>query len=411
MENYEDIRLWSLRFQLLRPMETLPVPYEVVLEKQVSPTYHIEGHGRSPDHTQIVCTISGEGAFRLKEKVYKLTPGMAFMSQLGNPDTAYYYPGHAAEPWIFLWISFEGARAVEIIREMNERYGYVFQLPLDSGFVKHLESYRSPRGTLRFVTPTEGAKIVHDALASLGDTIEQPEMLSRRSKLVRGAQELITTHLDRSLDLEAVAHTLQVGRRLPHIPVVRTFAKRRFQLLRLLPQIGRGRSVEDLHLIRQVDGGFVAAVVEVEPAGKLLPGVKGQQIQFQQQLRGAVLYYPEEVHQLTLDVVVHLELAGFLAQQHSAAAAKDFNVAPEFLWEHRQDDRQQVRLVADAGYWGSDRLSHAPIQIETAGTVPGVRLLYRPLGLIFFLSLEHLSLQLRRFFIDITSLQGLQIFV
>ena len=40
--NYEDIRLWSVRFQLLRPMETLPVPYEVVLEKQVSPAYHLE---------------------------------------------------------------------------------------------------------------------------------------------------------------------------------------------------------------------------------------------------------------------------------------------------------------------------------------------------------------------------------
>ena len=212
MENYDDIRLWSLRFQLLRPMETLPVPYEVVLEKQISPAYHLEGRGRPADHTQIVCTISGEGAFRLKEKVYKLTPGMTFMSQLGDPDTAYYYPGHATEPWIFLWISFDGFRAVEIIREMNERYGYVFQLPLDSGFVKHLETYKSPRGTLRFVTPTEGAKIVHDALASLGDTIERPEMLSRRSKLVRAAQELITTHLDRSLDLEAVAHTLQVSR-------------------------------------------------------------------------------------------------------------------------------------------------------------------------------------------------------
>ena len=91
--NYEDIRLWSVRFQLLRPMETLPVPYEVVLEKQVSPTYHLEGRGRPQDHAQIVCTISGEGAFRHKEKVYKLTPGMAFMAQLGDPDTAYYYPG------------------------------------------------------------------------------------------------------------------------------------------------------------------------------------------------------------------------------------------------------------------------------------------------------------------------------
>ena len=212
MGNYENIRLWSLRFQLLLPMETLPVPYEVVLEKQISPAYHLEGRGRPLDHAQIVCTISGEGAFRLREKVYKLTPGMTFMAQLGDPDTAYYYPGHATEPWIFLWISFDGFRAVEIIREMNKRYGYVFRLPLDSGFVKHLESYKSPRGTLRFVTPTGGAKIVHDALASLGDTIEQPEMLSRRSKLIRAAQELITTHLDRSLDLEAVAHTLQVSR-------------------------------------------------------------------------------------------------------------------------------------------------------------------------------------------------------
>ena len=118
-----------------------------------------------------------------------------------------------------------------------------------------------------------------------------------------------------------------------------------------------------------------------------------------------------EIHQLAFDVVVHLELAGFLAQKHSAAAAEDFDVAPEFLWEHGQDDRQQVRLVADAGYWGSDRLSHAPIQIDTAGTVPGVRLLYRPFGLFSFLFWEHLSLNLRRFFIDITSLQGLQIFV
>lgn len=210
--NYEDIRLWSVRFQLLRPMETLPVPYEVVLEKQVSPAYHLEGRGRPLDHAQIVCTISGEGAFRYKEKVYKLTPGMAFMSQLGDPDTAYYYPGHATEPWIFLWISFDGFRAVEIIREMNERYGYVFRLPLDTGFVKHLETYRSQRGTIRFVTPTEGAKIVHDALASLGDTIERPEMLSRRSELVRAAQELITTHLDRSLDLEAIAGELHVSR-------------------------------------------------------------------------------------------------------------------------------------------------------------------------------------------------------
>lgn len=221
MEKYEDIRLWQVRFQLLRPMESLPIPYEIVLEKQVSPMYHLEGRGRPQDHTQIVCTVSGEGAFRLKDRVHRLTPGVAFMSQLGDPDTAYYYPGHASEPWIFLWISFDGKRAVEIVRELNQRYGYVFRLPLDTGFVKHLESYRTQRGMMRFVTPTEGAKIVHDALASLGDTIERPAMLSPQSELVRAAQELITTHLDRSLDLEAIAAELHVSRE--HLS--RVFAK------------------------------------------------------------------------------------------------------------------------------------------------------------------------------------------
>ena len=92
--------------------------------------------------------------------------------------------------------------------------------------------------------------------------------------------------------------------------------------------VGKG---EDLHLFRQMNGGFIAAVVEVEPAGKLLPGIQGQQVQFQQQLRRAVLHHPEEIHQLALDVVVHLELAWLFAQQHSAAAAEDFDVAPEFL--------------------------------------------------------------------------------
>lgn len=127
-------------------METLPVPYEVVLEKQVSPAYHLEGRGRPLDHAQIVCTISGEGAFRYKEKVYKLTPGMAFMSQLGDPDTAYYYPGHATEPWIFLWISFDGFRVVEIIREMNERYGYVFRLPARHRFREASGNIPEPAG-------------------------------------------------------------------------------------------------------------------------------------------------------------------------------------------------------------------------------------------------------------------------
>ena len=69
----------------------------------------------------------------------------------------------------------------------------------------------------------------------------------------------------------AVAHTHQVSSRLPDIPVVRSLPQRCFQLLCFFHQRGRCRSVDDLQLIRQMNGGFIAAIVEVEPAGKLLP--------------------------------------------------------------------------------------------------------------------------------------------
>ena len=200
----------------------------------------------------------------------------------------------------------------------------------------------------------------------------------------------------------AVAHAHQVSRRLLDIPVVRALPEGCFQLLCFFRQRRRCRSVDDLQLIRQMDGGFIAAVVEVEPAGKLLAGIQRQQVQFQQQLCRTVLHYPEEIHQFPLDVVVDLKFAGFLPQQHSPAAAEDFNIASEFPWEHGQDNRQQVCLVSNAGYGCSDRLSHAPFIIEQAGTVPAVRLPYRPLSLHFFLYSGHLSLNLRRSFIFIT---------
>ena len=69
----------------------------------------------------------------------------------------------------------------------------------------------------------------------------------------------------------AVAHTHQVSSRLPDIPVVRAPPERCFQLLCFFHQRGWCRSVDDLQLIRQMDVGFISAVVEVEPAGKLLP--------------------------------------------------------------------------------------------------------------------------------------------
>lgn len=206
------MRIWQTRFQVIKALDSLPIPSEIVLEIQESPEYHIEEHHRKSGSAQIVCTLEGEGAFRYRGNVHKLTPGTAFMECVGNNDIAYYYPSYAKKPWVFLWISFWGPQAVNIVSEMNERYGFVFELPLETGFVKHLESYKSQRDTIQILSPTAGAKIVHDALAALGETLEGKLSSSPQAKLTRSAQELITGNLDRTLDIALIAEKLHVTR-------------------------------------------------------------------------------------------------------------------------------------------------------------------------------------------------------
>ena len=71
------------------------------------------------------------------------------------------------------------------------------------------------------------------------------------------------------------------------------------------------------------------------------------------------------------------------------------------------DDIVVPNQDTDAGDWGSDRQFHAPFIMETAGTVPVVRIPYRPLGFvpaIFTTEMERrLSLNARGFFNIITS--------
>ena len=81
------MRLWQVRFQILKPIESLPIPDEIVLEVQNSPSYHLEGGKRRVDEgcAQIVTTVSGEGAFRCRNKITRLLPGKTFMARLCDP--------------------------------------------------------------------------------------------------------------------------------------------------------------------------------------------------------------------------------------------------------------------------------------------------------------------------------------
>ena len=212
MERFNNVRIWEVRFQTTRTLETFPMPHEIVLEKQTSLRYHHEGSGRPENFTQIVCTLEGEGAFRYGNTVYPLPPGKGFMCTLGDPESAYFYPGHARKPWIFLWMDFSGSTAVRMIEELSMQYGHVFDIPPDSGLIRYLKSFRNQRRSIRFVSPTEGARIVCDVLALLGENLERKDIESPGNRLVQAARAAISENLDRTLNLGEIAARLKVSR-------------------------------------------------------------------------------------------------------------------------------------------------------------------------------------------------------
>ena len=212
MEYYSKVRIWEVRFQTTRPLETFPMPHEIIMERQTSLHYHLEGSTRPKTMTQLVVTLEGEGAFRYGDTVYPLTPGKGFMCMLGDPQSAYFYPGHARKPWIFLWMDFSGETAVRMVEELSSLYGHVFDLPLDSGLIRYLKSFRNQRRSIRFVSPTEGARIVCDVLALLGENLERKDIDSPGSRLVQAAQAAISKNLDRTWNLSDIAARLKVSR-------------------------------------------------------------------------------------------------------------------------------------------------------------------------------------------------------
>lgn len=213
MYRYEKIRLWEVRFQVDRALESFPVPHEIVLERQTSPRYYIAERLRpAGEFSQIVCTVSGEGAFRYGDTVYPLLPGTVFLAAHGDPLVSYYYPGHGEKPWEFLWLSLRGKTALQMLNDLISAYGRILHVPEDAGYVRYLQSFRNGRRSLRFVTPAEGAKIVLDAMTLLTVSPARAAEDTPASQMVRAAQTMITEGLEQTFRLQEVADRLHVSR-------------------------------------------------------------------------------------------------------------------------------------------------------------------------------------------------------
>ena len=115
-------------FQIYRALEGFPVPVHLETETQFSPVYR-NASGRFDG--LFVYTLKGRGCFEEADgRICQLLPGIAYACSGFEPGVKYYYPADAAEPWTFIWFSFKGEFAVNMLKSVINRYGRTYRIPV-----------------------------------------------------------------------------------------------------------------------------------------------------------------------------------------------------------------------------------------------------------------------------------------
>ncbi len=253
--DYSKVRKWQVQFEVHRPLMTLPVPDIVVEEIQTSPRYRIDGRNRGDSGGQLSITLAGRGGIRIAGADHPLTPGRAFLHRHGDPEVCYYFPPDGTEVWNFLWMAFDGPASVAVIHEINSRYGYLFDVPLNSALLARLMGFKTARNEIRVLSPVEAGQLAVEVFGELCSTVENEMRESPRGALIRDVQSIVAAELDGRLDAESLAERFDISRE--HLS--RIFRERTGMTLHGYITRARLRLAVDLLLQTRLTGKEIAA--------------------------------------------------------------------------------------------------------------------------------------------------------
>ena len=209
---FTEVRKWQVQFEVHRPFTTLPLPDLVVEETQTSPAYRMDGRLRGESGGQLSITLRGRGGIRIAGEDHPLVPGRAFLHNHDDPDVCYYYPPDGTGNWNFLWMAFDGESARNLIAEVNRKYGYLFDVPLNSPLVAKLMSYKNYQNEILVLSPIEAGTFALETIGMLCSSKENELRESPRSSLIRDVQTVIAAELAGELDAESLAKRFRISR-------------------------------------------------------------------------------------------------------------------------------------------------------------------------------------------------------
>ncbi len=205
--------LWHVNFHTPRSLRKLPRLLSAASEMQDDARYFHAGVNRQNDrHCLFKYSLRGTGVFRDASGEHMVEPGQGFLCEIRDPDTAYYYPPESTEEWEFVYLCFGGQSATELVREITERYGPIFEVPMTDPIIQRMLGFERYDGVHREMPAPQGAAIVYELLTGLSARREAEWRDDAANLLVRRAREVVAESDDPGLNATELAEALGVSR-------------------------------------------------------------------------------------------------------------------------------------------------------------------------------------------------------
>ena len=194
-------------------MAALPHLQMISSERIFSDRYRFEGKNRRGErHSIFKYTLEGEGLFRDRTGEHPVGKGVGFLTEIADPETAYYYPEEATEPWTFIYMAFYGGGVESVIRQLKKRYGGVFSLSPKHPLIRQMLACRHDQKPVQMIMPGWGAGFVWELMRALWGSMEEEGRKDPVPLLIRRAQDLVAEHIEENINATQLAGWLRVSR-------------------------------------------------------------------------------------------------------------------------------------------------------------------------------------------------------
>ncbi|OGV36325.1 MAG: hypothetical protein A2X48_08800 [Lentisphaerae bacterium GWF2_49_21] len=194
-------------------MASLPRLSAVSCERYDTPSYRFEGRLRKAERLMVFqYTLSGEGRFIDDRGMHRVTPGKGFLCEVYNTTASYFYPPGSVRPWEFIFITFCGAAATGIVKDIVQRHGSIFELDPECKLMKHLKAFSVYDRTSVRISSSAGASLVFELLMTLDGSKESAVAKSSSNRIVSEACTMIDDGIASGISVTSLARKMTISR-------------------------------------------------------------------------------------------------------------------------------------------------------------------------------------------------------